>query len=82
MYGKVQDVGFRWATYNYAQELGLTGFVRNETDGSVLIEAEGDEEVLSQLVYWSKKGPWVSKTDRVEIADGPMVGYTIFEIKY
>jgi acylphosphatase len=40
--GDVQGVGFRFRAYHAANVLGLTGFVRNEYDGSVLLEAQGD----------------------------------------
>ena len=44
--GRVQGVGFRFTAVNIARELGVTGYVRNEPDGSVLVEAEGPEDQL------------------------------------
>ncbi len=55
--GKVQGVGFRFFTQRSACTLGLTGFVRNEPDGSVTIEAEGPEGQLSQFITLVNKGP-------------------------
>ena len=46
VFGKVQGVGFRYYTQRKAVELGITGFVQNRPDGSVYIEAEGEEEDL------------------------------------
>ena len=42
--GRVQGVGFRYTTYQLAIEIGLTGTVKNEDDGSVTIEAVGTKE--------------------------------------
>ena len=49
IYGTVQGVFFRQSTQEKAQELNLTGFVRNERDGSVYVEAEGDPPSLGKL---------------------------------
>lgn len=55
--GKVQGVFFRASTKEQADRLGLTGRVRNERDGSVYIEAQGEEHNLLQFIDWCKKGP-------------------------
>ena len=55
--GLVQNVNFRIGAYRLAEELDITGFVRNERDGSLYIEAEGAEEVLRQFIDWCNKGP-------------------------
>lgn len=39
--GRVQGVGFRWGTLQIARQLGLYGFVRNQADGTVYVEAQG-----------------------------------------
>ena len=44
--GRVQGVGFRYFVMNAAEELGLTGWVRNRRDGSVEVLAEGELELL------------------------------------
>lgn len=48
--GTVQGVGFRYTTLHTANRLGLTGRVRNMEDGSVEIIAEGEEDVINQLI--------------------------------
>lgn len=48
--GRVQGVGFRYSAQNLAQYLGLTGWVKNEWDGTVVMEAQGTEEDLKTLV--------------------------------
>jgi acylphosphatase len=45
--GRVQGVGFRWTCQNVANELGLTGWVRNEYDGTVTLELQGSDAALS-----------------------------------
>jgi acylphosphatase len=54
--GKVQGVYFRKYTQWKAEELGITGFVRNEPNGSVYIEAQGDEEVIDVFEKWCHVG--------------------------
>ncbi len=55
--GRVQGVGFRHYTQVKATELGLTGTVRNLTDGSVSIEAYGDSDQVKSLINWCQSGP-------------------------
>ena len=52
VYGKVQGVSFRAATKAIADQLSIKGFVRNQADGSVYIEAEGDQFSINYLVDW------------------------------
>lgn len=63
--GRVQGVFFRAATQREARRLGLTGWVRNRTDGSVELVAEGDESSLRQLCMWAEKGPSAARVDDV-----------------
>jgi acylphosphatase len=56
VYGKVQNVGFRFYTKKKANELGLSGFVKNMTDGSVYIEVTGEENIVEQLINWCHFG--------------------------
>lgn len=55
--GKVQGVFYRASTEKIAKQIGLTGFVRNEANGDVYIEAQGTEEQLQELITWCKRGP-------------------------
>ncbi|MFT6814684.1 MAG: acylphosphatase [Sphingobacteriales bacterium] len=55
--GKVQGVYFRASTKKVAKTLNLVGYVKNQLDGSVFLEAQGEEEDLETLVKWLKKGP-------------------------
>ncbi len=55
--GRVQGVGFRWFVRQRARELGVRGWVRNRTDGSVEIHAEGDPPTLARLRASLAAGP-------------------------
>ena len=49
-YGHVQGVGFRYTTQDIAKDFPVTGFVQNESDGSVYLVAEGDRGILEQFL--------------------------------
>ncbi len=80
--GMVQGVGFRYWTMGKAQELGLTGWVRNENDGDVSAHFEGDGEALAQMIRALWKGPrWSNVTD-VSTATARVRGCVSFELMY
>ena len=64
--GMVQGVFFRYSTVSRARELGLTGWVRNLSDGRVEILAQGGKKKLEQLVEWSRRGPDGARVSGVE----------------
>ena len=64
--GRVQGVGFRWWTQRHAVELGLSGTVRNRSDGSVEVQASGSVEQLDALESGLRLGPAVSRVESVE----------------
>lgn len=80
--GRVQGVGFRYFVRREAQELGLTGWVRNCPDGSVELEAEGDAVQLAELEKRLRQGPALSRVDEVTVDHpaGPG-GYTEFVVR-
>lgn len=80
--GRVQGVGFRWSAVREAKITGIKGFVRNMSDGSVYIEAEGSAEQLDKFVNWCKKGPGFGHVDSVTIDQYPPVNYREFSIEY
>ncbi|GEK91338.1 acylphosphatase [Alkalibacterium kapii] len=55
--GRVQGVGFRFSTKQAADELGVTGIVKNEPDGTVYVEAVGKEEQIKDFIERLRKGP-------------------------
>ena len=50
VYGRVQGVGFRYKAHHVADALRLTGWVRNEEDGSVSMEVQGDEAMIDRML--------------------------------
>lgn len=66
--GKVQGVYYRQSTKEKAIELGITGIVRNEPDGSVHIIATGSPDKLKALIEWCNKGPSRAVVTKVEAA--------------
>ncbi|MGB3714152.1 MAG: acylphosphatase [Candidatus Promineifilaceae bacterium] len=81
--GRVQGVSFRYYTRREAVSLGLTGWVRNERDGSVLVVAEGDVVKLEKLLTFLHDGPPAAIVDRVsaEWSKGPST-FGEFEIRW
>lgn len=79
--GKVQGVGFRFYTQKTAIELGVKGFVKNERDGSVYIEAEAEADVMEIFMEWAKKGPEWARVDKVSLQDLPMQNFEGFHIR-
>ena len=71
--GRVQGVGFRYATVRQAEALGLTGWVRNTEDGGVEAEFEGPRPRLEEALDWCRHGPAFSAVTKVdhEWASGP-----------
>jgi len=77
----VQGVFFRQSTIEKARELDITGWVRNCEDGSVELEAEGDESLLKVFVQWCHRGPRNAVVQNVEVKNSDVKNYSAFEIK-
>jgi acylphosphatase len=80
VYGRVQGVAFRVSARREAARLGLVGFARNQSDGSVAIEVEGDEAALAAFVAWCRVGPPAARVERVEVEAGEPKGQTGFSV--
>lgn len=65
--GRVQGVFFRTEARHRARSLGVTGWVRNEPDGSVEAVLEGDGERVDLLVSWCRRGPSGARVDEVTV---------------
>jgi acylphosphatase len=78
--GKVQGVFFRQSTKEKANDLGLTGTVKNEEDGSVHIIATGDKVPLDELVKWCHEGPPKARVERVSVETVPLQSFSSFTI--
>ncbi len=79
--GRVQGVGFRYYVLRCARDRGLVGWVRNRSDGSVELVAEGDEASLRGLLADLKQGPSLSWVQQVSIEwQSPQPGLQGFDI--
>jgi len=79
--GDVQGVNFRDNTQKKARAIGVAGFVRNEPDGTVYLEAESDRPTLDRFVDWLQNSPGVSKVDHVAADRDEVKFYTDFEVQ-
>ncbi len=59
-HGRVQGVGFRYTAKYLAQSLELTGWVRNEYDGTVTLEIQGREALINKLLVGLNGGHFIS----------------------
>ena len=65
--GRVQGVGYRdWAVAT-GQRLGLSGWVRNRTDGSVEALVVGDDEAVGKMIEVCRRGPTLARVDSVDV---------------
>jgi acylphosphatase len=83
VHGRVQGVSFRYYTQRRADELGLTGYVRNLWNGTVEVVAEGRREVLEELLAFLHVGPRAAFVTQVDAEwPGPTGAFTRFEVRY
>ena len=83
IYGRVQMVFFRDSTRRRAKRFGLSGWVKNEKDGTVKIMAEGDERGLKELINWCYNGPMLARVEKVDTEWGESTGeFKGFKIRY
>jgi acylphosphatase len=81
VHGRVQGVGFRYASQECALRLGLVGRVANAWDGTVEVVAEGSEEALLRFIAWLHSGPPLARVERVDVRwQTPSGGYDRFEV--
>ena len=69
--GRVQGVGFRYATVEQGRRLGLNGWARNLPDGAVEVLAAGDADAVERLVAWCRQGPPSARVATVDRIEGP-----------
>ncbi len=81
VHGRVQMVGFRWWTLHEAQRLGLRGYVRNCSDGSVEVAIAGAEADVEEMVRRLHSGPPGARVDRIEELEPPASYPDGFEIR-
>ena len=81
VHGAVQGVGFREATIRRALALGVTGWVRNEDDGSVRVHAEGPREAVAELAAFLERGSRAARVDAVELEHVGFEGHEQFAVR-
>lgn len=80
--GVVQGVGFRWEAKTLAAQLGLTGWVRNESDGAVTVELQGGEAAAGEFLRVMRMVPRFDITD-IQAEERPLSqGETAFSVRY
>lgn len=80
--GRVQGVAFRWHAEREAQRLGVTGWVRNEPDGSVAGHFEGEAADVDAMVAWCQDGPPSARVSGVDVSSAADEGLASFETRY
>ena len=81
VHGMVQGVGYRWSVSREARRLGLAGWVRNRSDGTVEAVAQGPDDAVEALVDWCRTGPAGAQVSRVDVTDQPPEQLTGFQIE-
>lgn len=80
--GRVQGVGFRYQTENAAKKFGVKGFVKNMPDGSVYVEACGQNRNIELFIDWCKKGSLMANVTEVNTYEVSFKKYENFNIRY
>ncbi len=81
VFGRVQGVCFRASARDEARALGLSGFAKNEPDGSVLMEVEGDSKAVSAFASWANRGSPHARVESVKTTPIPFTGVSGFRIR-
>ncbi|GAB1538839.1 acylphosphatase [Scytonema sp. NUACC21] len=79
--GRVQGVGYRYTTVETASQLGLTGWVRNLSDGRVEAVFEGSQEIINQMIRWCHEGPPAAMVKDVDVKYEEPEGLRGFEVR-
>lgn len=83
IFGRIQGVGFRSWTYQHALRLNIRGWVRNEADGTVSCECQGQGDAIKAFTAALRRGPPFARVERIDIASLPHTRvYRGFEITY
>ena len=79
-HGRVQGVGFRYTAKYLAQSLGLTGWVRNEWDGTVTMEVQGRETLINKLLVGLNQNQFIS-IEWIDTKEIPLEEEKAFTVK-
>lgn len=81
VHGHVQGVFFRDSVQRLAERLGVSGWVRNNWDGTVEAVLEGDRDGVDSVVGFMRQGPRGARVDRVDVADEEPEGLSGFDVR-
>lgn len=79
-YGRVQDVGFRYTAKHLARMMGLTGWVRNEWDGTVTMELQGSEILINKVLVGLNNNQFIT-IDWIDTKKIPLEDENAFDVK-
>jgi acylphosphatase len=79
--GRVQGVSFRYYALQQARLHHLRGYVKNMPDGSVYMEAEGEDEPLDSFVQWCHNGPPWANVETIEVTEQKLKNFNGFTIR-
>jgi acylphosphatase len=81
--GRVQGVGYRYFAVQKANEMGITGWVKNSVDGGVIIVAQGIEEEIKIFIDYLYIGPTRSRVDHIsKVKFNTLSNFDNFSVKY
>jgi acylphosphatase len=81
--GKVQGVWFRASTKQKADQLGITGWVKNTIDGDVEAVFEGEHSILKEMLEWCNHGPSLAKVKNIKVENNEKINeFDSFSIRY
>lgn len=81
--GRVQGVGYRYFVTQKANEMGITGWVKNSVDGGVIIVAQGIEEEIKTFIDYLYIGPTCSRVDQIsKVKFNTLANFNNFSVKY
>lgn len=81
--GRVQGVGYRYFVIQKATEMGITGWVKNSVDGSVIIVAQGIEEEIKTFIDYLYIGPTSARVDQIsKVKFNSLGNFNNFSVKY
>ena len=79
-HGKVQGVFFRDSTREEAERRGVSGWVRNNPDGSVSAVFEGEPDRVEAMLWFVREGPGISDVGRIDVDDEEPAGLRGFKV--
>lgn len=81
IFGNVQKIGFRFHSMEKAYQLSIRGFVQYHANGSIYMEAEGEDENINQFLEWCRRGPLGGIVKEVMAKEIPTQNFPSFDIR-